>query len=396
LLATVVAPATFSPSQLGVADECLLRAVLGSARGIDPLPAHPAAEVGTAFHLLLERAIRGEIARRGTAEEDARRELDAILVEANERFAARLPESPPADLRDVWTPLAWRRKVRLVLDLAVRHMERGGAAAPVYAASSMQGGGGLSLSDLGPVGTWAEVRMRAPDLRIAGRADVVERSRGQVTIRDLKTGRVTEADGAVRPHLARQLRVYGLMARRQAPAAVVRLVVDDGTERDVPFGPHEEAETETWVKATVARVPSGVPVAAERLARFGPACDGCGFRHVCPEYRRRAPEAGRSGATHRLPLDTWGTLAEVGGAGDRRRLRLVDAAGRSVSVTGLLPARTTEWVAGQRVYLFGLRTRDRHVGQDVVRQPLNFHETTVDDRHDRAWALAAFHGESAH
>ncbi len=394
LLSMVVPPPTFSPSHLGVADECLLRAVLGSARVVASLPAHPAADVGTAFHLLLERSIRGEITRMGTAEEDAERTLDEILIEANRRFAARLPEASSVVLKDVWSPLLWRRKVRRVIDLAVRQMEGGGSAAPAYSGVLAHGGVGLALSDLGSVRTFAEVRMRASDLRLAGRADVVERSAGHITIRDLKTGRVTDPDGSVSPHVARQLRVYGLMARRQEPAAAVRLVVDDGTEREVPFGPKEEAETEEWVRATMARVPSGVPVDADQLARFGPACDGCGFRHVCPEYRQRAPEAWSSGAKHRIPLDTWGRLTDVQGAEDRHRVRLVDAAGRSVSITGLLPARTRGWYPGDLVSLFGLRTRDRHVGQDAVRQPLNFHETTVDDRRDRAWALAVFRDES--
>lgn len=388
----IAPPQTLSPSHLGIADECLLRAVLGSVRSVEPLPAHPAADLGTAFHLLLERAVRGEIERRGTAEEDARRELGTLLDDASSRLAARLPVGASADLRAVWPPLVWRRKMRLVLDIAVRYLERDRPTWPARSRSNEDARDSpLDFDALPSTGTWAEVRMRAPTLRIAGRADLVEKTPTGVTIRDLKTGRATDQEGGVRPHVARQLRLYGLMARQQAPGRAIRLVVDDGMEREVSFSTSEANETEEWLLSVLRLIPTGRSVEATRIGRLGPACEGCGFRHVCPVYRRQAAAAWRDGAPHRMPLDVWGTVELREQVADGTcRVRIRDDAGRLVAVSGLRPERLKGVGLGARLHLYGLRTRDRTGGHESARHPLNFFETSADDSHDRAWSLAAF------
>src|SRR4029079_16387084 len=109
-------------------------------------------------------------------------------------------------LREVYPPLTWRRKRRLVLDLAGRYLS---GAVPRVTTTS--GAGVLSARDLPSNGTWAEVQIEALSLRLRGRADLVERLDGRVVIRDLKTGRVLRSDGEVLPHIERQMRLYGAM-----------------------------------------------------------------------------------------------------------------------------------------------------------------------------------------
>jgi hypothetical protein len=235
------------------------------------------------------------------------------------------------------------------------------------------------------------VTISVPDLRLAGRADLVERERGQITIRDLKTGRVVSDDSTLLPHIELQMRLYGVMARRLWPEAQIRLVVDDGTEREVPFQQTEEGDSTSWLDGVLARLPIDESVTAESLATPGEACEGCPFRHLCPPYRRDTPEFWRTETSFRLPLDTWGDVASITPRGNAASdVTLMDAADRMVKVFGLLDARVSGLRQGERLWLFGLRTRDRRGGPDHWRHPRNFYEVTDDDAFARAWTLEAF------
>ena len=128
-----VAPASFTPSRLAAGERCLLRTVLDSTPGVPALRAHPLAELGSVFHELLERCVKGQVERRGTPSEDAAWALEEMLDEADARLAERRGLEAPR-LRELLPYMAWRRKRRMVLDLAERHLisakpARGTAAA---------------------------------------------------------------------------------------------------------------------------------------------------------------------------------------------------------------------------------------------------------------------------
>lgn len=377
-------PAVFSPSQLAFGGQCLLRAVLGSTRDLPMLTAHPTAALGSVFHMLLEMAVRGEIPRTGTPSEDAERTLDRLLDAEDARLAAAWPGDPPR-LREVFPPLTWRRKRRVVLDLAERYL----SGAVPRAASS--GGRARNARELPPNGSWAEVQIEAPALRLRGRADLIQRTAGDVVIRDLKTGRVLTNDGDVLPHIERQMRLYGAMAHVVWPSAQVSLVVDHGVEREVGFAREHEADVLAWLSGVLDRLPPDRDVDAEPLATPGEACEGCAHRHVCPAYRRLAPDYWRGESPVRMPLDTWGdVVAVVPCTGGIANLTIRDAAGRTVKVFGLAAFRVAEVQPGDAVWLFGLRTRDKRGGPDSWRQPHNFFEVADDDPFARSWALEVF------
>src|SRR5262249_55531675 len=132
--------------------------------------------------------------------------------------------------------------------------------------------GGRSVDDLPQIGRWSEVRMAAPELRLIGRADLVEREPGRVIVRDLKTGRVLTQAGELAPHFEREMRLYGLMARRCWPDAEIRLVIDDGIEHEVSFGAAEEQVTVTWLCGMLEALPPQSTQPAEALATPGEAC----------------------------------------------------------------------------------------------------------------------------
>ena len=377
-------PAAFSPSQLAFGEQCLLRAVLGSTRDLPTLTSHPAAALGSVFHKLLELAVRNDIPREGTASEDAERMLDRLLDEGDARLAATWPGEPPR-LRNVFPPLPWRRKRRVVLDLAEKYLS---GAVPRATSGAT---GPRNARDLPANGSWSEVYLEAPSLRLRGRSDLIQRRAGDVVVRDLKTGRVLANDGDVLPHIERQMRLYGAMAHVVWPTAQVSLIVDHGVEREVAFAREHKADVLAWLRTVLDRLPADHDVSTGSLATPGEACEGCAHRHLCPAYQRSAPEYWRAEASVRMPLDLWGEIVSVvlrpGGLAD---LTIRDAAGRTVKIFGLAALRGEEVGPGDVVWLFGLRTRDKRGGPELWRHPRNYFEVADDDPFARAWTVQAF------
>lgn len=329
-------------------------------------------------------AVRGEIPRTGTPSEDAERMLDRLLDAEDARLAVTWPGDPPR-LREVFPPLIWRRKRRVVLDLAEKYLSW---VVPRAAASA--GGQTRNARDLPSNGSWTEVQIEAPELRLRGRADVIQRAAGNVVIRDLKTGRVLTNDGEVLPHIERQMRLYGTMAHALWPSAQVSLVVDHGIEREVGFSRDHETDVLAWLSDVLVRLPPESEVDAEALATPGEACEGCAHRHICPAYRKSAPSFWLGEVPARMPLDTWGEVVTIGARGDLADITLRDAAGRIVKVFGLATFRVSSTQPGDAMWLFGLRTQDKRGGPESWRYPRNFFEVPDDDPYARAWTVQSF------
>jgi hypothetical protein len=370
-----------------VGEKCLLRAVLGSIRSLPTLATHPAASLGTVFHHLLELAVRGEITRTGSPAEDAESTLDRLLEMEDARLAAEAEGHVPK-LSEMYSPLLWRRKRRVVLDLAAKYLS---GAVPRSGLPS--GSGSRNARDLPPNGSWAEVLMEAPSLRMRGRADLIQRVASDVQIRDLKTGRALTNEGEILPHIERQMRMYGTMARVLWPSAQISLVVDHGVESEVEFGREQEAVERAWLQRFLDRLPPDDDVHAESLATPGEACEGCSHRHVCLAYRKKAPNFWRTETVARMPLDTWGSVvAIVSRTDDLMDLTIRDAAGRLVKVFGLAAFRLAKAKPADEVWLFGLRTTDKRGGPELWRHPRNFFEVADDDPFARAWTVQVFAG----
>ena len=381
-------PPAFSPSQLAFGDECLLRAVLGSIRAVPALTAHPAAALGSVFHKLVEMAARGAVPRMGTPNEDANRTLDRLLDEEDARLSASCPTDAPK-LRELFPPLTWRRKRRTVLDLVDKYLS---GAVPIAPANL--GGRRRRAEDLPKNGSWAEVQIEAPSLRLRGQADQIQRKTGAIVIRDLKTGRVLTNDGDVMPHIERQMRLYGTMARIVWPLDRISLIVDDSVEREVEFSPEHEANVLDWLRTVLDRLPPDIEVETESLAIVGRGCEGCAHRHVCPAYRQKAPDIWRGESPVRMPLDIWGEVMVVSAHQGFADFTIRDAAGRTVKVFGVTTVRASDFRPGDPIWLFSLRTRDKRGGADTWRHPHNFFEVADDDRFARAWSLQSFTGGS--
>jgi RecB family exonuclease len=383
----VAMPEYFSPSQIGGMDFCLLRAILASTEVKVPhLLLHPAAELGTVFHRLLEMSIRGQLpVSEGVAEQVVRGALESLLTEATDRLREDVAKCHYADLAGTVTPLEWRRRVRTVVDTAIRMARFQALPAPAPR-------GSLHYPDLPGTGPWTEVGIQVPKLRLKGRMDVVERSGKKVVVRDLKTGRVTDDEGEILPLIISQMTLYGIMLASFDHGGI-SLVVDSAEEIHIPFGPAKIRKAEAEWDEFLGKIPlKGAECRAEKIAKVAEDCPKCSNRHVCRAYLAAAPKKWAETPEYRIPYDTWGTVLKVLRNGpDNSAVILEDAAGRLVKVTGLRDSNVAGVEAGQMIWLFNLNTSDRSAFRNGKwHHPVNFHEIPEGLVDRRAWNLDVY------
>jgi RecB family exonuclease len=381
----VTIPEYLSPSALVHAKACRLRA-LGSHFTHDLiLPGGPAAERGILFHALLEDAARGRIGGTQTASTDVERAIERLLIAAHSRLAADPATAAYADLPATLPALEWRNVRSRMIDTAVRLAKK--APRPAVPARP----GVTRELDLRRLARASEVPIRVSTLRIGGRIDMLEWiGASQLMLRDYKTGNVLDSDGAVRPTVALQLRLYALAVSELLPGVEVRLAVSAGSERQVSFTEQDATETRQWLNEVIESLPAGASVAPDSLASPGSACRTCPIRHACGPYLREAPQLWASGtAAFMLPLDVWGTVLSVELDDYGVSIVLRDVAGRLVRVTRLADRRRFENLTGS-LWLFGLEAAVPVAVRGRYLHPRNFHELPGGPLERRAWALAVF------
>jgi hypothetical protein len=216
---------------------------------------------------------------------------------------------------------------------------------------------------------------------------------GRYEIRDFKTGVTLDEYGQIKGGIVLQLHAYGLLLLECLPGAEVRLVVDDGQEREVPFDLEERQRAKETIISMTASMPKAGSVAVDDLARPGIGCVTCSIRHVCSAYRATAPIWWKHYPTgvDRLPNDVWGTALEVTGEGDVDVI-LRDDAGRRIRVDGVAARhQISSSLVERQIWLFGLEATGATRGFDGSRfHPRAFHELPRDRMERRAWALHVF------
>ncbi len=294
LIMQVTVPDCFSPSALWSSGECRLKLIISSLRRSEwseRLASGPDAAVGTLFHRVLERVGLGASAS-----------PEEIFFEEYERAVEELRQDPRrahfAQLASTKSLAEWTRVRAWVL-------ARAGRAGQTDASRPRAS---IKRRIVGP-----EIGLESRNLRLRGKADRIQRLGPRILeVRDFKTGATLDEQGEIKEGIALQLQAYGLLVLEAQPGADVRLVVDDGEEREVPF----DAEARRKAMDEVMRITSSMPPAghasAEELPRPGTSCLGCSVRHVCPAYRAHAPAWWKQYPSNidRLSNDVWGTALE--------------------------------------------------------------------------------------
>jgi PD-(D/E)XK nuclease superfamily len=242
--------------------------------------------------------------------------------------------------------------------------------------------------------TGAEIRLESRNLRLRGRVDRIRRVGADAfEVRDYKSGSVLSEDGTVKDEIALQLRAYGLMILERYPRAFVRLIVDDGTDRNVEFDEEAQDITRARLQAIAQELPDPGRAPIATMATPGAGCWGCHVRHVCPAYREMAPKwwAAYPRDVSRISSDTWGIITALH-TDEHIGLVITDDAGRRVRVDGV-DARhgISPAVLGRRIWLFELESSGPTRGFGGERfHPRAFHELPSDRRERKAWNAQIF------
>jgi hypothetical protein len=375
----------FSPSALGGGSGCTLRLAAASSPTFSRamrLPAGPDAAVGDLSHMTLERAaLRPDL--------DVGLLFDQTCAAIQKTLEADPRRSHFACLETTKPPSEWSRLRAWTLERArLLQSKRTTASGPMDVRPG--------LPRTGP-----EEALQSATLRLKGTADRIRRiGPAAYEIRDYKTGATLDADGGIRAEIVLQLQAYGLMFLENAPAGSgLRLIVDDGTDREVPFGPEDRAAARATLGQIMDAMPGPGDTPAQALASPGAACWRCSFRHGCGPYLAAAPRwwKDRPDAFEGIPSDVWGQVTELRGDGPVDVV-LLDDAGRRVRIRGVHDRHgLTPEAVGQRLWFFGLMASGVTQGFDGTRfHPRTFHELPRDRKEHRAWALMLFMGGPPH
>ncbi len=290
------APAFWSYSSLGVAEECPRRWMLSRAdygelwegHGYPPRPALSAL-VGTVVHRCLELLLtafhdRGCPSITDPAAVEVIRGLGGYtkLVETviTDELAALKSNPRAVDLESALARQLRKDvpRIRQRVQMAISRAR----LAPVGGDSEMGSGGPDEPGVAG--GSRTEVELRDDELRVMGRADLITLRETGCTITDYKTGEPSEGH-------ADQLRLYGLLWNRdervnpdQIP--IESLVVAYATH-DEPVDAPSDAELATLADQISSRIAATEEQLDLRPPRAKPdpeICRFCDVRHLCDDY----------------------------------------------------------------------------------------------------------------
>ncbi len=372
-------PDLFSPSALGTAPECTLRFVLASQRSVDPgerLPPGPEATIGTLFHRVMERAAKGECLNATTIfDEEYQAACEALSRDARRRHFANVASTK--------VPLEWKKLRAWVISRAERIRPDPRLADSLTPRPARRT-------------TGAEIALQSQTLRLRGTADAIQRvATNCFVIRDYKTGATRDEDGNIKRGIVLQLQAYGLLLRERYPTASIRLLVDDGSDHDVPFDRDAEQAARKAISGIIGRLPRAGKTDALALASVGSACFGCPVRHRCPAYQEIAPTwwSRYPNDIKRVPNDLWGEVISVLEA-ETISVVLRDAASRKVRVDRLSNRHgITKESVGSRLFFFALESSVPWRGLGGNRcHSRSFHEIARDRMERTAWAMQVFAG----
>lgn len=207
------------------------------------------------------------------------------------------------------------------------------------------------------LGSHPEVVLRAPSLKIAGRADLVTITNKGSEITDYKTGIPNEAH-------KEQLRFYSLLWSLDADAnpnvePVSQLIVSYSShdERVDPPSPVENAELQEIVKERVVAAEAELAVRPP-AARPSLDCRSCPVRHMCGEYWT-------SSYSVPAPGDSFGDAeVQVTGRNGTRSWNAIKA--DQVSVLLRSPQEQTEFEQGNRLRLLDIAITTREENEQPV------------------------------
>lgn len=223
-------------------------------------------------------------------------------------------------------------------------------------------GNGIESDDLPtgrrplPQGFHPEVELRAPELRLTGRADLVTVAESTCEITDYKTGTPD-------PHHADQVRMYALLWNRDDelnPRSLpVRRLILSYPSHDLDVEPPTSAELDSLATATVKQIHIAEMALQERPPPAYPdpaICGLCGVRQLCNDYWTclEPTPVSRLIETETDWFDFEGTVTKQNGA----RSWLVTAASDNAALLLRTSSESVPFKVGDRLRLLNLHRED--------------------------------------
>jgi PD-(D/E)XK nuclease superfamily len=288
-------PQMWSYSSLREAQECPRRWMLSRAtypgiwsrRGYPPRPTLVAL-LGDVVHRILEVVLRGFHAQGCTSLQDPRAVAVLKQLGGYSKLAERAIQEQLDRLTD--NPRAVERidglRAALLAKVPEIRQHVQGITTRTSLKPAASSAGGRSLRHRPPLtkGSHPEVELRAPELRLAGRADLVTVVDGACEITDYKTGTTDE-------HHTDQLRTYALLWARDTELnpedLPIRRLTLSYPSRDIDIEPPTATQLEQLASRTVARISEAERWLRERpppARPSAPMCRLCGVRQLCEDY----------------------------------------------------------------------------------------------------------------
>ena len=255
-----------TPSIYEASIECLAKAAWFALGDAGVLPQHPAAILGTAFHMVVGATHNGWLQVAAVSDRSQARELF-------DKTARKLH-------------LGAHRLVKLKFPSADRlpfynlNRERAAITATLIAASRLPSArSAVGATRLGSSALRTEPRLCSRDGRLVGRADHIDGRSGVVI--DYKTGHLSEAEACiVSDSEARQLRLYAYLAADNGTdigtGAVVR---GDGQRAEIAISPAEAEAEADCARKQLGRLNAAASEGASFRDITSPSPRNCSF---CP------------------------------------------------------------------------------------------------------------------
>ena len=313
-----------TPSIYEASINCLAKAAWFAFGDAGVLPQHPAAILGTTFHVVVATAHKGELPVAGVSDRSPARGLFDKTAQKLHLSAHRLVKLkfPSSDR----LPFYNLNRERAAL-----------TATPIAASRPPSPGSGAGAATLDSPAVRTESRLCSRDGRLVGRADHID-GRSSVVV-DYKTGHMSEAEaGVVSDSEARQLRLYAYLAAENGTDVDTGAVVRGNGQRcEIAISPAEAEAEANLAKKQLGRLYAAVSDGAsfQDLASPSPKnCSFCPCLPFCgPFWAEAQPEWDAECGPH-----VEGNIAEI----ESRQMQ-------GISLTTLVLSRRAGTVFAQRV-----------------------------------------------
>lgn len=393
----ITAPDELNPSSFADLIRCPLSCI-HRLREASQLPPHPMAILGTAIHEAKRRVHTRAYASEDEAEEDAIKELQAVLSEQEGKLLTDARTRSLVPLKNCIDSNMWIARVSRLRNWARALSYRKAPFLPsssdeTHAVDGTRAKAARTPTTKIPLG--AERLLYLPALRLSGQPDYIRRdTMGVVHVTDFKTGQTRGSDESPPLAATLQVQLYAVMLESIEPGVSLKLWIEGAERMEVPWNDDVREEIQSKLSEVLQRLPKGSALDTSSVAQTGDHCKRCRIRHHCPSYREQAPAWWRKVTAHHpvAPFDIWGNLLAVDQeAHGTNRVTLRDRAGRLVFVSGLDPRRELPpATSGSEIWFFDLKPTERLPHHGAFHHPLNFHEKAQSRVWQNALAVSVF------